>query len=109
MFRKAVTAGVTPPKDREGLGHRLWRLTDRIVDAAVLQAHGLAVRLDRVPQEFGDADPVDEADPKALRREWRRQFQIWADSSPEQLFALKVGAVLLGGPLVLLLIFIAAL
>ncbi len=109
MFRKAVTAGVAPPKVRESLGQRLSRWTDELVDAAILRAHGLAVRLDRVPQEFGDADPVDEADPKALRREWLRQFQIWADSSPEQLFALKVGAVLLGGPLLLLLIFIAAL
>lgn len=109
MFRKAVTAGVAPPKDRESLGQRLWRWTDGLLDAAVLQAHALAVRLDRVPPEFGDGDPVDETDPQALAREWRRQYRIWADSSPEQLFAIKVGAVLLGGALIVLLIFIAAL
>ena len=110
MFRKTVPAGAAgdPPKVREGLGQRLARWTDEALDVAVLRGHALAIQLDRVPQEFGDADPVDETDPKALRREWRRQFRIWADSSPEQLFAIKVGAVLLGGTIVLLLAFVAA-
>ncbi|WP_309091436.1 hypothetical protein [Phenylobacterium sp.] len=98
MFRKAVTAGSDAPLAAK----------PSLLDAAVLRLHALAVRLDRVPPEFGDAEPVDETDPKALRREWARQYRIWADSSPEQLFAIKVGALLLGGPLLVLLIFIAA-
>jgi len=110
VFRKTATAGPPgePLKAREGLGQRLVRWTDEAIDVAVLRGHSMAIQFDRVPQEFGDADPVDEADPKALRREWLRQFRIWADSSPEQLFAIKVGAVLMTGAIVLLLVFVAA-
>lgn len=111
MVRKAaVPAGPAEPpaKVRESLGHRLSRLGRELLDAATLRAHTFAVRLDRVPQEFGDADPVDEKDPKALRSEWLRQYRIWAGASPEQLFAIKAGGLMLGAALVLLLIMVAA-
>jgi hypothetical protein len=70
-------------------------------------ASTLAIRLDRVPDGFGDEVPVDETDPKALRREWLRQLHLWADYSPEEVFALKAGALMLGGVLVALLIAVA--
>ncbi|MCR5875319.1 hypothetical protein LRS10_14685 [Phenylobacterium sp. J426] len=98
MFRKAVIAGAeasAAPKPS-------------LVDAAVLRLHALAVRLDRVPSEFGDVAPVDETDPRAVRAEWLRQYRIWADSNPERLFAIKVGGLLLGVPLLVLLAVIAA-
>lgn len=97
MFRKVAAAGAVAPPTRPSL-----------LDVATLRLHALAQRLDWTPSEFGDAEPVDETDPRALRREWLRQYRIWADSSPEQLFAIKVGAILLGAPLIVLLVFIAA-
>jgi hypothetical protein len=107
VFRKAVLpAGAAEPRDK--LQARAAALLDRALDAAVLRAHALAVRLDRVPDGFGDEVPVDETDPKALRREWLRLLRLWADYSPEEVFALKAGALMLGGVLVALLIAVAA-
>jgi len=80
----------------------------RLVDAATLRAHDLAVRFDQLPPAFGDEGPVDEADAGAVRREWLRQLRLWAGSSPEEVFAIKAGALMLGGVLVLLLVVIAA-
>ncbi|MGA0606782.1 hypothetical protein ACO2Q0_12355 [Phenylobacterium sp. VNQ135] len=97
MFRKAVVAGAAAPPSKPSF-----------LDAMVLKLHALAVRFDQVPTEFGELGPVDETDPRAVREEWLRQYRIWADSNPERLFAIKVGAILLGGPLLVLLIFIAA-
>ncbi len=98
MFRKAVTAGADAPLAPK----------PSFLDAAVLRLHALAVRLDQVPSEFGDVEPVDETDARAVRAEWLRQYRIWADSNPERLFAIKVGGLLLGVPLVILLGVIAA-
>ena len=85
---------------RDGVGRRL-------LDALTLRAHALAVALDRVPDEFGDAEPVDERDAAALRREWLRHLRIWADSSPEQVFALKAGGLMLGVALAAVVLAIA--
>ena len=82
--------------------------TRRLADAATVRAHELAVRFDQLPAAFGDEEPVDETDAAAIRREWRRQLRLWAGSSPEQVFAIKAGALMLGGVLALLLVVIAA-
>lgn len=106
MFRKAVApAGAAQP--RATLQARFAGLVERALDIAVLRGHALAVRLDRLPGGFGDEAAVDEADPKALRLEWLRQFHLWADYNPEEVFALKAGALMLGGVLVVLLIVVA--
>jgi hypothetical protein len=106
VFRKAVLpAGAVAPPDT--LQARAAAVLDRALDAAVLRAHALAVRLDRVPDGFGDEAAVDETDPQALRREWLRQLHQWADYSPEEVFALKAGALMLGGVLAALLIVVA--
>ena len=106
MFRKAVLpAGAAEPRATP----RAWfaGVAGRLLDAAVLKAHALAVRFDRVPDSFGVDVALDEADPKALRREWLRQLHLWADYSPEQVFALKAGALMLGAVLAVLLIVVA--
>jgi hypothetical protein len=61
----------------------------------VLQVHRLAERLDLTPLEFGRAEPVDESDASAVFGEWLRLIRLWADYSPEQVFALKAGGALL--------------
>jgi hypothetical protein len=106
VFRKAVLpSGAAEP--RVTLQARIAGVLDRTLDIAVVRAHALALRLDRVPEGFGDEIAVDETDPKALRREWLRQLRQWADYSPEEVFALKAGALMLGAVLVGLLIVVA--
>ncbi|MDB5467740.1 MAG: hypothetical protein JWQ46_2502 [Phenylobacterium sp.] len=84
------------------LPDRARRLAARTGDQLILRAHRLAVRWDLPPQGFGDAEPVDEDDPRELVREWRRQLRIWAAYSPEEVFAVKVGGAVLAAALVLL-------
>lgn len=95
MAVKAATGVEAPPA----------RLHTRLIDGLTLKAHALAVRFDLAPAEFGDADPVDDTDPAALRREWLRQLRMWASYNPEDVFALKaaalVGVLALGGLLAL--------
>ena len=79
----------------------------RTADAATLRAHGLAIRFDQVPTTFGDEAFVDEGDAAQVRHEWLRQLRVWADCSPEEVFTLKAGALMLGGVLALLLVVIA--
>jgi len=83
---------------------RLRRMGDRLV----IWLHREAQRRDLVPAEFGEREPVDEADARALVREWTRQAQLWADYNPEELLALKAGAVGLGAALLVLIILIGA-
>jgi hypothetical protein len=61
----------------------------------VLRAHRLADRNELLPPEFGVESPVDEADAQAVLDEWSRCLRLWASYSPEQVFALKVGAAML--------------
>lgn len=98
MFRKAVTEA----------GPRAGSLPGRLLDAATLKLHALAVRLDEVPPEFGDAIPVDQTDPRALRREWLRQARLWATYNPEDVFALKAGALVGGAALLGVVAMVAA-
>ena len=106
MFRKALfPAGAPEPRAKQqGRGGGLLQ---RALDALVLKAHALAVRLDRVPESFGDAAPVDENDAGAVRREWLRQLHQWADYSPEEVFALKAGGLMLAVVVVILLVVVA--
>src|SRR5688500_10003177 len=86
---------------------KISRLVRRGADAATLRAHALAVRLDRVPETFGEETAVDETDARAVRAEWVRLVRAWADYSPEEVFALKAGALGLAGVLALLLVVVA--
>lgn len=107
MFRKAsVPDGAMEPRERPG-PHT--GLVGRLLDRLVLRAHRLADRLEAVPPDFGAEAAVDETDAGAVRREWLRLVRQWADSSPEEVFAYKVGAALLGAALLGLLVLVAAL
>jgi hypothetical protein len=75
----------------------------------VLWLHRQADRLDLIPSEFGDGRPVDLQDPRAVVGEWRRQLRLWAAYNPEEVLALKAGAVALGLALLVLLAVVGAL
>lgn len=76
-------------------------------DRLVLAAHRTADRFDLVPPEFGRETPVDESDAKSVRREWWRYLRLWSAYNPEEVFALKVGGVLLATAIVALWLAIA--
>ena len=80
------------PERPEG---RLRAVRRRALAELALRAHRLADRLDRLPDEFGKAGAVDETNAAEVVREWRRCLARWAADSPEQVFAVKVGAGLL--------------
>jgi hypothetical protein len=80
----------------------------RARDGAVVWLHRQAERLDLVPQAFGEETPVDAGDAKSLAREWLRQARLWADYSPEQVLAIKTGAVALAVALLVLVILVGA-
>ncbi|HEX3699535.1 MAG TPA: hypothetical protein VHV27_02565 [Phenylobacterium sp.] len=75
---------------------------------AVVWLHRQADRMDLLPSEFGDKAPVDPADADSLLREWLRQLRLWADYSPEQVLALKVGLAALGVAMLVLVVLVAA-
>jgi hypothetical protein len=75
---------------------------------AVVWLHALADRMDLVPAEFADDPSVDRSDARSLLREWRRQARLWASYNPEEMLALKAGAVALGLALVVLVALVAA-
>ena len=81
----------------------------RIASDLVLRCHRTVERLDALPAEFGKAGSLDETDAQALITEWRRCLKAWADYNPEEVFALKVGAVLLGVALATLWMLVALL
>jgi hypothetical protein len=80
----------------------------RASEGAVVWLHRQADRMDLVPPEFGDEAPVDASDAKSLLREWLRQVKLWADYSPEQVLALKTGAIALAVALLALVILVGA-
>ena len=87
------------------------RVSDRLRAAAadlVLWLHHQAERFDQVPPEFGEGVSVDPNDAGSVAREWLRQARIWAGYNPEEVLALKAGAVALGGMLLVLIILIGA-
>jgi hypothetical protein len=74
----------------------------------VLWLHRQAERLDLVPTEFGDETPVDRQDAGSLAAEWLRQARLWAGYNPEEMLALKAGAVALGVALLFLVVLVGA-
>jgi len=78
----------------------------RAGESTLVWLHRQALRLDLVPAAFGDEAPVDENDAGSLVREWRRQLRLWADYSPEQVLAIKLGSLALGVALVVLVILV---
>ena len=97
------TGSAAPPPEAAGrTGHRTAALLRRLCERLVLRAHALAGRQDLVPPEFGRHAAVDEADPHAVLAEWLRCARLWADYNPEEVFAIKVGAALLGAALLAL-------
>lgn len=91
-----------PPRGKRGNPLR------RPVEKIVVWLHAQADRMDLVPTEFGDADPVDRDDAASLVREWLRQARLWAAYNPEQVLALKAGAVALGIALLVLVALVRA-
>jgi hypothetical protein len=92
-----------PPAERKrGNGVR------RRIEQAVLWLHAQAERMDLVPSEFGDGEPVDHSDAGSVVREWIRQARLWAAYNPEQVLALKAGGVALGIALLLLIALVRA-
>lgn len=85
----------TEPLVGQGLRARIARTALRLRDKLVLALHGLALRLDLVPPEFGREAPVDESDAREVIAEWVRYGKLWAGYNPEEVFALKVGGALL--------------
>lgn len=83
MTRTRPTA---PGRDAPRIG-RLGGVRDRIV----LGLHRLVERLNLTPPEFG-AEPL--ADAATVRSAWRRYLRLWEDYNPGEVFALKVGGVL---------------
>jgi hypothetical protein len=84
------SAAPTPALDTQTAGGAL-----RLRNAAVLRLHRLADRFEQLPPEFGAETEVDETNANAVVAEWIRCLRLWAAYSPEQVFALKVGAALL--------------
>lgn len=78
----------------------------RVRDLAVLRLHRLADRFEQLPPDFGAEAEVDETNANAVAAEWIRCLRLWAAYSPEQMFALKVGAALLVATLIGLWIFV---
>ena len=84
------------------------RRPPHLSETAVLWLHRQAERLDLTPPEFGQEREVDPTDGGAVRREWVRQAKLWAGYNPEQMLALKAGAVALGIALLVLVILVGA-
>jgi hypothetical protein len=85
-------------------GNRLRQAGEK----AVVWLHAQAERMDLVPTEFGDETPVDRSDAQLLLREWRRQARLWASYNPEEMLALKAGAVALAVALLVLVALVGA-
>lgn len=91
-----------------GFAGRARTALRRLAERLILWLHRQADRLDLIPAEFGDETPVDHADAGSLAREWLRQARLWASYNPEEMLALKAGAVALGAALLGLVILVAA-
>ena len=81
---------------------RAWAALGRGGDRLVLAVHRAADRFDLVPPEFGRESPIDESDARSVRQEWWRYLRLWSAYNPEEVFALKVGGVLLATTVVAL-------
>ena len=98
----------SPPREAEGLRRTAARRLRRMTGEAVLWLHRQADRFDLIPSEFGRESEVVEGDARSIAREWWRQARLWAAYNPEEMFALKAGAVALGLALVILIVLVGA-
>jgi hypothetical protein len=105
----------TRAADRPARDPLLRRLADQSVrqlrphgEKTVLWLHRQADRMDLVPPDFGEERPVDRDNAESLVKEWIRQARLWAGYNPEQVLALKAGAVALGVALMVLIILVGA-
>jgi len=95
-----------PPPETPG--HRRDNLLRQAGERTIVWLHEQVDRMDLVPTEFGDDAPVDRGDAGSLLKEWLRQARLWAAYSPEQVLALKAGAVALGVALLILVALVGA-
>lgn len=77
-------------------------------EKTVLWLHRQADRMDLVPPEFGQEAEVDRESAGSLVKEWIRQAKLWAGYNPEEMLALKAGAVALGVALLVLVFLVGA-
>lgn len=99
-----LQASPLKPSLRESLEAR----TRHAVRAGVLWAHRQADRFDLIPSDFGKETEVDPADAGSLAREWGRQLKLWMAYNPEEMLAIKAGAVALGVALIVLVVIVGA-
>jgi hypothetical protein len=97
-----------PPVSDRASAPKLGERLQRAGEGTVVWLHKQADRMDLLPPEFGDEAEVDASDAKSLVREWLRQVKLWAAYSPEQVLAIKVGAVVLAGALLALIVLVGA-
>lgn len=90
------------------LGEKAGRRAGRACRRLMLAAHRLAERLDLVPPAFGDGRELDMADAGAVAREWLHQLRRRMADYPEEAFAWKAGACILGGLLLTLIVTVGA-
>jgi hypothetical protein len=88
------------------LADRSFRPLKPTGEKTVVWLHKQADKMDLVPTEFGQEEPVDEADAGSLLKEWMRQAKLWASYNPEEMLALKAGGVALGIALLVLVILV---
>jgi len=82
------------------LRERVARSSARAARRILLAAHRLAERLDMVPPAFGAGRELDMDDAGQVAREWLRQLRRRMADYPEEAFAWKAGAWILGALLV---------
>lgn len=89
-------------------GHKRDNPIRQAGEMTIVWLHEQADRMDLVPTEFGGEAPVDRGDAGSLLKEWLRQARLWAAYSPEQVLALKAGAVALAVALLVLVALVGA-
>jgi hypothetical protein len=97
-----------PSASGPDMRHRAASALRTASDSTVLWLHRQADRFDLVPTEFGREAEVDPGDARSVAREWWRQARLWAAYNPEEMFALKVGAVAFGAALIGLVLLVGA-
>lgn len=91
--------GITPKRDNP---------VRQAGEKTIVWLHEQADRMDLVPTEFGEDQPVDRGDAGSLLKEWRHQARRWAGYNPEQVLALKAGGIALALTLLALVVLVRA-
>jgi hypothetical protein len=89
-------AGLNPEHRAAPAGlAQLHTAATKLAGELVLRLHRQLARRDLVPDEFGSGPPVDAEDPASVLAEWLRQLRLWTAYNPEEVFAIKAGALAL--------------